>query len=340
MSFPIGNESCTGHVPNQRSLKMNMSEIDRESIGEQIRKGTFRLPRRSVMKTAALATAGASAGLLPMMGSARAATVPVADTDVLNFALNLEYLEANYYLLGVTGAPLPTALTNGGPVPTYPANPSVPFQTPQLAGYFDRIAADEQAHVSFLLDALGTTAVQQPQINLSTAFTELAIAANLITAGQTFNPFASEIDFIIGAYIFEDVGVTAYAGGAAYLQLNGPNVPYAASILAMEGYHAGAIRGYLASQGGGAVTNAISGLRSSLSGGGDDNGTDLSASGGNPFNIVNADSNGQVYRRTFNQVLSVVYGSNTAGTTNGLFFPAGVNGQIADPANTYTNQNG
>ena len=321
---------------------MSISEIDRESIGEQIRKGTFRLPRRSVMKTAALATAGASAGFLPMMGSARAATVEVADADVLNFALNLEFLEANYYLLGVTGAGLPAAFTKGGPSPLTPTTTLVPFQTPQLAGYFQRIAADEQAHVAFLVEALGSGAIQQPQIDLDTAFTNVAFQAGLISAGQTFNPFASEIDFLIGSYIFEDVGVTAYAGGASYLQLNGPNIPYAASILAMEGYHAGAIRGYLASQGGGTVTNAISALRNTLSGGvGDDNGTDLSVNGGtgNPFNIVNGDSNGQVYRRTFNQVLSIVYGSTTAAGT-GLFFPNGVNGEIANSGDTFVSQNG
>ena len=241
----------------------------------------------------------------------------------------------------MTGSPLAT--TNGGPVALYPANPSVPFQTSQLASYFERIAADEQAHVSFLLAALGTDAVPQPQIDLESSFTALAIDAGLIAEGQTFNPFASEIDFLIGSYIFEDVGVTAYAGGAAYLQLNGPNIPYAASILAMEGYHAGAIRGYLASQGGGTVTNAISALRNTLSGGvGDDNGTDLSANGGmgNPFNIVNGDSNGQVYRRTFNQVLSVVYGSATAGTTEGLFFPKGTNGLITNTGDSFTSQNG
>ena len=322
---------------------MNISETDRESIGEQIRKGTFRLPRRSVMKTAALATVGASAGLLPMMRSARAATVPVTDGDVLNFALNLEYLEANYYLLGVTGAPLPAALTTNGPAPLTPTTTLVPFVTPQLASYFARIAADEQAHVSFLRTALGSNAIPQPQIDLSSAFTQLAIDAGLIGPTQTFNPFASEVDFIIGSYIFEDVGVTAYAGGASFLQLNGPNVPYAASILAMEGYHAGAIRGYLASQGGGSVTNAISNLRNTLSGNTsanpDDNGTDLSATGGNPFNIVNGDSNGQVYRRTFNQVLSIVYGSATA-ATQGLFFPKGMNGEIASSGDTFVSQNG
>ncbi len=289
--------------------------------------------RRSVMKTASLAAAGLAAGGLPMMRAARAASFTLGDADVLNFALNLEYLEANYYLLGVTGKAL--SLTNGGPAPTAPATTLVPFQTAQLAYYFQRIAADEFQHVSFLLAALGSSAVAQPPIDLTASFTTLAVAAGLIAQGQTFNPFASEIDFIIGSYIFEDVGVTAYAGGAAYLADPG-NISYASSVLAMEGYHAGAIRGYLASQGGSAVTNAISNLRATISGAADDNGTSIS--GGNPINIVNSDPNGQCYRRTFNQVLNIVYGG--AGPGGGLFFPSGMNGTIknsGDTFNAYTN---
>ena len=313
-----------------------MANTDNGSLATRLRSGELRLPRRSVLKTGALATAGAAAGSFPLMRSARAATIQVADADVLNFALNLEYLEANYYLLGVTGAPLPATLTGGGPTPTAPTTTTVPFQSRQLAYYFQRIAADEQTHVGFIRTALGASAVPQPQIDFMTSFTTLAQAAGLIGQGQTFNPFASELDFIIGSYVFEDVGITAYGGGAAYLA--GPaNIAYAASVLAIEGYHAGAIRGYLASQGGGTVTNAISALRAKLSGQADDNGTDLSATGGNPFNIVNGDSSAQSFRRTFQQVLSIVY---AGGTSGGLFFPAGTNGNIKSTSDTFVNQNG
>ena len=247
------------------------------------------------------------------------------DANVLNFALNLEYLEAEYYLRAVTGTGLSAAYGGAGTT-LVPTSTLVPFQTPAVAYWAQRIANDELAHVNFLRIALGAAAIPEPVIDLETSFTTLAVAAGLIAPGQTFNPFASELDFLLGAYIFEDVGVTAYAGAAALLT-EPNNIAYGASILAIEAEHAGCIRGYLAAIGGGAATDAISALRQKLSGV-QDNGTDLSASGGNPFAFANSDYNGQVFRRTPQQVLNIAYGAPGTGVTSGLFFPNGVNGAV------------
>jgi hypothetical protein len=245
----------------------------------------------------------------------------ITDADVFNFALNLEYLEAEYYLRAVTGAGLASNLTGGtGTQGSVTGGALVPFQTAAVAYYAQRIANDELAHVTFIRDVLGGSSVAEPTIDLETSFTTLAVAAGLIANGQTFNPFASEVDFLLGAYIFEDVGVTAYAGAASVLT-NAASIDYAASVLATEAYHAGAIRGYLSNIGGGAATNAISALRQKL-GGVQDLGTDAD---GNPYNITNVDINGQAQRRTPQEVLSIVYGGGTSG---GLFFPAGMNGAI------------
>ena len=277
--------------------------------------------RRALMKhfgaglagTAALATAG-TVGL--GLGTTPALADATTDAAIFNFALNLEYLEAEFYLRAVTGQGLPADLTGGQSTVT--GGGLVPFQNTAIAYFAEKIAVDELAHVRFIRAVLGSAAVPEPDINFTDAFTALALAAGLIAPGQTFDPFASEVGFLLAGYIFTDVGVTAYAGAAA--SLTSATLPYAASILAAEGYHIGAIRARLSEIGGSAATNAISSLRQKLSGVGD-NGLNYQ---NNPCNFTNVDSQGQAYRRTPQQVLSIVYGANKV--SKGGFFPNGATG--------------
>ena len=262
---------------------------------------------------------------------ARAATT-LNDVDIFNFALNFEYLGSQYYLAAL-GTALPASMTGTNPGQVIKAaNTAVPF-TDSPTGYFaQQLANDEVGHVAVIREVLGANAISQPEIDLENSWTSLAIAAGLIVAGQTFNPFASEVDFLLGAYVLEDVCVTALTG-AANLISNPTNLAYAASILGTEGYQVGMIRSQLSAYGAGSVTDAISNLRAKLSAAinpaaaGDDNGTDYTnASGGrNPYNFTNVDVNAQAFRRTPQEVLAIAYGG---GTTGGGFFPKGVNGVI------------
>ncbi len=62
----------------------------------------------------------------------------------------------------------------------------------------------------FLRSALGKLAVPMPQINIGTAFSTAANAAFNTTLKPAFSPYANDLFFYHGAFIFEDVGVTAY----------------------------------------------------------------------------------------------------------------------------------
>ncbi len=247
-------------------------------------------------------------------------TPAVTDTDILNFALNLEYLEAEFYLRATTGQGLSDADAGSG-AGAVTGGAMVPFATAAIQQYAMEIANDELAHVRFLCKALGSSAVSRPPIDLTNSFTAAATAAG-ITSPSPFNPFADENSFLLGSFTFEDVGVTAYHGAASLLS-DKSNLMAAAGIYATEAYHAGEIRTLIAQAGDPYVglANKISALRASAGGGME---TMLAGNA-----IVAADANSIAYDRTTDQVLHIVYLSPSAGVVaKGGFFPNGLNGNI------------
>ena len=245
-------------------------------------------------------------------------TPALMDSDYLNFALNLEYLEAEFYLRAATGTGLSaadtgnaTSLTTGGS-----QIPPSSLTAVQMA-YINEIAQNELDHVRFLRSALGSGAVKAPAIDLTNSFNGLATLAGL---GSTFNPFDNYNDYLIGAFIFEDVGVTAYHG-AAPLLTSKTFLTAAAEIHAVEAYHAASIRGQIIATGSATLLSTatkVQAVRASAGGGME---TTLSAT-----TIVAADPNTSIgYKRTPEQVLAIVY---AGGTTKGGFFPNGLNGNI------------
>ena len=289
------------------------------------------------------------------------------DADVLNFALNLEYLEAEFYLRAATGSGLSASDVTAGSASPYqtvgavtvgsaaqvPVTASSPSNQQQI---LNEIAYEEQQHVRFLRSALGTAAVPRPAIDLS-FFGPLAVAAGIYTSAQpAFNPFASFDAFLIGAFIFEDVGVTAYSGAAPLITAAGVAAGYltaAAGILAVEAYHAGYIRTSLTGRAiaAGATTptsavypyvgiaNQVAALRATLTVGNSSapsttNSVETSltvpTSISTPSAIVAADPTNAVgFARTVNQVHHIVYGSPTVGVAKGGFFPNGTNSIFA-----------
>jgi hypothetical protein len=289
----------------------------------------LRPSRRGFLGTATTSVAGlAVAGMMGLPEKARAGAV--TDADVLNFALNLEYLEAEYYQRGVFGMGLSPSQVSGpgyttGVIST-PPTARVTFTDSYIQQYAQEIATDELNHVLFLRSALGSAAVGEPQINIGTAFDTLAQAAGI---GSSFDPYSSQTNFLLGAFIFEDVGVTAYHGASIHLS-NPANLLAAAGILGTEAYHASEVRTLLAGMANATpnsgiyrTTTQISTLRDQLDGPGRDDQGILVKS---VLNIVPADTNSIVFARTTTQVLSIVYGNTAAAP--GLFYPMGMNGTI------------
>ena len=169
---------------------------------------------------------------------------PLTDPAVYNFALNLEYLEAEFYRRGVDGQGLPSELIGPNPGAVLGGR-RVQFRTPWIAEMFAEITEDETNHVRFIRQTISSSPlieINRPVIDLQTSFRMLGSQAGL---GPNFDPFADEESYILGAFIFEDVGVTAYAGGSDLIA-DDDSIEAAAGILAIEAYHAGAIRATIA----------------------------------------------------------------------------------------------
>lgn len=255
-------------------------------------------------------------------------TAPVTDADILTFALNLEYLEAEFYLRAVTG----TGLTSADGAGTVTGGSKVTFSSSIIAAYAAEIAKNELDHVRDIratLQGAGTTPITAPAIDFTTAFQAAATAAGI---SGTFNPFADDASFLLGAFLFEDVGVTAYTGAASLISSKAI-LNAAAGIQAVEAYHAGEIRTIIANMGGAELTaaNQISALRGMLGGGGE---TTLSLGSATTASTISAaDGTGLAYGRSVDQVLHIVYATGGgSGVSSGGFFPSGLNGNIKTTA--------
>ena len=263
--------------------------------------------RRSFIKKIGAATAAVGAMSLSGVETARAQSSGPTATEiaVLNFALNLEYLEAEFYtyaqygfgieqlgiaVSGVSSGSNPAnggATTNGAKVNF--TNSLVFTQT-----IANQIGSDERAHVVLLRGFLGSLAIAKPNINL----------------GALGIGFASQNEFLTLSRVFEDIGVSAY-GGAAHLLSTPLVIQTAARILAVESEHVATVRTQIAR------LNVPSPVLDGADIVPPPTGTQVQ------YLSVNV-SNGLTALRSVPQVLALAYGG--AGVSQGSFFPTGING--------------
>jgi Ferritin-like domain len=158
-----------------------------------------------IKKIAVAAVPATLLGILPTKSFARTNDIP----GVLNFALTLEYLEQEFYILGISSGVIPSADRT----------------------IFQQISKHETAHVTFLtntINSLGVTPVRKPTFDF--------------TAKGAFNPFVVYADFLALSQAFEDTGVRAYKGQAGNLMGNKTILTAALQIHSVEARHASEVR--------------------------------------------------------------------------------------------------
>lgn len=178
------------------------------------------MSRRALLGLGVAALAASSAPAWAAQG--------ISDADILNFALNLEYLEAEFYTLSLTGKNLETVgigINGRGSAGPTTGGQKLNFCDPILAAVARELTFDEQQHVKFLRSVLGSRAVAKPTINLM---------------GMGMG-FANDAEYLILARALEDTGTSAYTGAASMIQSK-TILGAAARILADEAYHMGNVR--------------------------------------------------------------------------------------------------
>ena len=129
-------------------------------------------------------------------------------SDILNFALTLEYLEDEFYR---------TALAQPGLIPA------------RYQAVFQTISAHETAHVALLIQALAGAAIPKPRFDYTARGKYPGVFRNFATFAAVSNAF-------------EDTGVAAYKGQAPALTGGGRLLTTALQIHSVEARHAAEVR--------------------------------------------------------------------------------------------------
>ncbi|KAI3857396.1 hypothetical protein MKW92_021450 [Papaver armeniacum] len=275
--------------------------------------------------------------------------IPIYPDDVhlLQFALNLEHLEADFFLYGALGYGLDRVapeLVMGGP-------PPIGAQKANLDELVNRIIEEfgyqEVGHLRAIKTTVG--GFPRPLLNLSACnFATIMNEAFGYTLDPPFDPYANSLNFMLASYVIPYVGLTGYVGANPFMK-GWKTKRLLAGLLGVESGQDAVIRTYLYERADYTVypyeytvaefTERISELRNELGMCGiKDEGICvppyLGAENRTTSNVLSADYNSLSYARTPREILRIVYGTGNEHVPGG-FFPNGANGKIARELHYY-----
>lgn len=267
--------------------------------------------------------------------------VPDSDANLIEVALNLEFLETEFFLYGALGCGLDSiapSLAAGGPPPVGGTQAKLDALVKDVILQF---GLQEVGHLRAIKSTV--RGFPRPLLNISAeVFANVMNSAIGRTLEPPFNPYDNELNFLLASYVIPYVGLTGYVGANPNLQSFAAK-RLVAGLLGVESGQDAVIRGMLYGQATATVdpygisvanfTDRISELRDRLGRDGlKDEGLIVpeaeGAEGKISGNVLAGDKNSLSYDRTPEEILRIVYGSGDEHVPGG-FYPMGANGQIA-----------
>ncbi|OVA04303.1 hypothetical protein BVC80_1395g9 [Macleaya cordata] len=263
------------------------------------------------------------------------------DIDLMQFPLNLEHLEADYFLYGSLGYGLDKVapeLVMGGPPPKGAMKANLDNLTRNIITEF---GYQEVGHLRAIKSTVG--GFPRPLLDLSAGnFAKVIDNAFGYHLDPPFDPYANSINYMLSSYVIPYVGLTGYVGTNPFL-IGYITKRLLGGLLGVESGQDAVIRMYLYERAKELVhpynhtvaefTIRISNLRNQLGMCGlKDEGIivplELGAENRTCSNVLSADFSSLSYGRTAAEILRIVYGTGSEHVPGG-FFPHGGDGRIA-----------
>ncbi|KAK4586029.1 hypothetical protein RGQ29_023277 [Quercus rubra] len=253
-----------------------------------------------------------------------------ADVDLLEFPLNLEFFEAEFFLYGALGYGLDNVapnLTKGGLTPLGAMKADLDHFTQDVILQF---AYQEVGHLRAIQKVV--KGFPRPLLDLSKeSFAKTVDAAIGKKLSPPFDPYSSGVHFLLASYLIPYVGLTGYVGTIPKLKAPSSRRLVAGLLAYLYEHAKDIVSPYGITVG--EFTNLFSELRDRLGHQGHkDEGLVVplaeGAEGKINGNVLAGDADSVAFDRTAEEILRIVYGSGDEKKPGG-FYPKGGNGRIA-----------
>ncbi|KAL6217253.1 hypothetical protein ACLB2K_010470 [Fragaria x ananassa] len=271
------------------------------------------------------------------------APIDAADVDRMQLAMNLEYLEAEFFLSGATGLGLDSyapGLSGGGPPPIGAQKANL---DPLVRRIIEEMGYQQIGNMRTMVETVGgmkRPLIDVGRVNWGIIF-NLALKTTLI---PPFNPYENSLNFLLAAYTMPYLAQVSYVNSIPSLTTNSPSLSLAAKLLPIKAGQNAVLRTLLYQKATQLVPPYNFTVREFTKANAqliNDNGKcgiknegillddiTLGAENRTTSNVLSADANSLSYARTEPEILRIVYGTGNEHLP-GAFFPLGANGKIA-----------